>query len=106
MDDIIFVVYLADHESGQQKLFATDVLRTATSFCDNFNNRIKELHDFRISIDVLDKDWKYTSGWNARIQKLTEDLNRACKSDRFTFDDVDLSVLRWYTFNWTQLKLI
>ena len=84
----MYVVFIEDDECHKELLFCTDVLQTATSFIENFQKRINELHKwyyaespkgldpyFNPKHDKIIEDWKYESGFNAKVQELVDQMN-------------------------------
>mgnify|MGYP003518826436 FL=1 len=90
-------------------LFVTNVLQTATSFIHNFETEMIELQKEYIkeyyNKRPLNKAWFYESGWNSKIQSLTDRLNMHIANQK-SFDEVETIVLYCGNFNYEKVRVL
>ena len=102
-------MYIQSIEMHKDILFVTNVLQTATSFIHNFETEMIELQKEYIkeyyNKRPLNKAWFYESGWNSKIQSLTDRLNMHITNQK-SFDEVETIVLYCGNFNYEKVRVL
>lgn len=105
----MFIVYIESDEMHKDILFVTSVLKTATSFIHNFQPEMIELQKEYMrdyyNKRPLNKSWFYDSGWNSKIQSLTDRLNLHITTPK-TFDEVECVVRHCEHFKFEEVRVL
>lgn len=98
----MFVVFVNDGKGHKELLFVTELRRTASSFCDNFNSQINELTKIYMSDHYLYHNDK--SGWNAKVKQLTDRIN--ITTDKIEFGDTNIMIQFGYHFEYEEVCIV
>lgn len=100
----MFIVYTQDNEMHKNLMFVTDNQKTASSFCHTFNVKIQDLHNIYIKeycLRRMKESWFYESGFNGKIQELTDQLNISIE---IKFNEVKNMIMYCETFKYEDIK--
>lgn len=105
----MFIVYFVSSEMHKDILFVTNVLQTATSFIYNFETEMIKLQKEYIgeyyNKRPLNKSWFYESGWNAKIQSLTDRINMHITKPK-TFSQIETLVKYCESLEFEKVRMI